>query len=124
MFPGAGVIEALGSKLAGLTVTKGTIHFTRDQPMKVSIVKAIITARINEINASFPRSNGTFKEFYPNGWLKAKGKMKSGQLHGQWEWWRRDGTIKRSGRFQEGRQVGTWITYNAAGEPHRETSFD
>lgn len=124
VFPGSGVIEALGSKLSGLATTKGTIHFDRDRPMKAPVVKAIVNARIAEINGSFPRSNGQFKEFYPNGWLKAKGKMKSGQLHGKWEWFRRDGTLKRSGRFADGRQVGTWITYNAAGEPHKVTEFE
>lgn len=124
VFPGPGVIERLGSKLAGMATTKGTIHFDPDQPMKAPVMKAIVSARIAEINDSFPRSNGQCKEFYPNGWLKAKGKMKSGQLHGQWEWFRRDGTMKRSGRFADGRQVGTWITYDAAGEPHKVTEFE
>ena len=124
VFPGPGVIEALGSTLADFTITKGTIHFDRDKPMKASVVKAIIAARIDEINGSFPRPNGQVKEFYTNGWPKATGKMKSGQMHGAWEWFRRDGTIKRSGRFKDGRQVGTWITYDATGEPYKETSFD
>lgn len=123
VFPGPHVIEALGSKLAGFTITKGTIHFDRDRPMKPSVVRAIIASGVDLINDSFPRANGQTKEFYPNGWLKAKGKTKAGQLHGAWEWFRRDGTIKRSGRFKEGQRVGTWITYDAAGQPHRETRF-
>ena len=123
VFPGPGVIEALGEKLADFTITKGTIHFDRDKPMKAGVVKAIIAARIDEINGSFPRPNGQLKEFYSNGWLKATGKMKSGQMHGAWEWFRRDGTIKRSGRFKDGQQVGTWITYDATGETYKVTEF-
>lgn len=124
VFPGPGVIKALGSKLVGLTVTKGTIHFPQESPLKASLVKSIVAAGINEINASFPRSNGTFKEFYANGGLKAVGKMKSGEFHGQWKWFRRDGTVKRTGRFKDGQQVGTWITYDVTGRPYKETAFD
>lgn len=123
VFPGPGVIETLGEQLAEFTITKGTIHFDRDRPIKASVVKAIIAARIAEINESFPRSNGQVKEFYTNGWLKAKGKMKSGQMHGAWEWFRKDGTLKRSGRFKDGQQVGTWTTYDAAGEPYKTTEL-
>lgn len=124
IFPGSGVIEALVGTLAGYTVTKGTIHFDRDRPMNARVVKAIIAARVDEINASFPRTNGQFKEFYANGRLKATGKVKSEELNGNWRWFRVDGTIKRSGQFRQGRRVGTWITYDAAGAPYKETSFD
>lgn len=123
VFPGPGVIDALGEKLAGFTVTKGTIHFDRDWPMTTSVVKAIIAARVDEINESFPRPNGQVKEFYANGWLKETGKMKAGQMHGAWKWFRRDGTLKRSGRFKDGQQVGTWVTYDAAGEAYKVTEF-
>lgn len=124
VFPGPGVIERLGAALSGLTVTKGTIHFERDSSMKRSLLKAILRARIEEINESYPRANGQFKEFYPNGFLKARGKHKAGRLQGAWEWFRRDGTIKRSGRFNDDVQVGVWVTYDADGRPYKETSFD
>jgi uncharacterized protein YdhG (YjbR/CyaY superfamily) len=123
IFPGPGVIERIQDTLAGLTVTKGTIHFDRDKPMNAAVLKAIITARIDEINASYPKSNGQFKEFYANGFLKATGKMKSGDMHGAWKWFRRDGTLKRSGVFKAGIQVGEWITYDAKGKPYRTTDF-
>ena len=124
VFPGPGVIERLGEVLSDLTVTKGTIHFDRDSAIKPAIVRAILRARIEEINASYPRANGQFKEFYPNGFLKARGKRKSGRMHGGWEWFRRDGTIKRSGSFKDDVQVGVWVTYDAAGRLYKETSFD
>lgn len=121
VFPGPGVIERLGDALSGLTVTKGTIHFDHDSSMKPAILKAILRARIEEINASYPRKNGQVKEFYSNGFLKARGKQKAGRLHGQWEWFRRDGTIKRSGTFASGEQVGVWTTYDAGGTLHKQT---
>lgn len=123
IFPGPGVIERIQDKLAGLTVTKGTIHFDRDKPMNAAVLKAIITARIDEINGSYPKSNGQFKEFYANGFLKATGKMKSGDMHGAWTWFRRDGTLKRSGGFTAGVQVGEWVTYDAEGKPYKTTDF-
>lgn len=123
VFPGPGIIEALGDKLAGFTITKGTIHFDRDNPMKASVVKAIVRARIEEINASYPKPSGAFKEFYGNGFLKARGKMKAGECHGKWDWFRRDGTRKRSGEFKAGQQVGTWVTYDASEEPYKATEF-
>ena len=123
VFPGPGVIERLGGALSGLTVTKGTIHFDRDSAMKSAIVKAILRARIEEINASYPRANGQFKEFYSNGFLKVRGKKKAGRLHGAWEWFRRDGTIKRSGNFKDDVQVGVWVTYDATGDPYKQTHF-
>jgi len=121
IFPGPGVIERLEEPLAGFTMTKGTIHFDRDKPMNAAVLKAIITARIDEINGSYPKSNGQFKEFYANGFLKATGKMKSGELHGAWTWFRRDGTLKRSGGFKAGVQVGEWVTYDAEGKPYKTT---
>ena len=123
VFPGPGVIERLGERLSAMTITKGTIHFDREQAMKSSLVKAICQARIEEINASYPKGNGAFKEFYSNGFLKSRGKTKSGELHGPWEWFRRDGTIKRSGHFTNGRQVGTWVTYDSEGQPYKQTDF-
>lgn len=122
VFPGPGVIERLTRELAGSTVTKGTIHFDRDKPMKPALLKAILAARIDEINESYPKSGGAFKEFYSNGYVKARGRIKAGELHGSWEWFRRDGTVKRTGQFKAGRQVGTWITFDSAGEPYKETN--
>lgn len=123
VFPGPGVIERLERELASSVVTKGTIHFDCNRPMARPLVKAIIGARIEEINASYPRSSGQFKEFYSNGFLKASGKFRDGELHGFWEWFRRDGTLKRSGRFKAAQQVGTWITCDSSGQPYKETSF-
>ena len=38
--------------------------------------------RIAEINAGYPKKSGESREFYDNGFLKASGKVKDGELHG------------------------------------------
>ena len=50
--------------------------------------------------------------YYENGNVKARGSMKDGELHGFWEWFRKDGSKMRSGHFSVGKQVGEWITYD------------
>lgn len=94
LFPmSGGVIERLQRELAGYEVTKGTIHFPVDKPMPVSILRVVVTTRIAEINDSYPRTSGEFKEFYANGFLKAKGRMKDGQRRGTWSRYRKDGSL-------------------------------
>jgi antitoxin component YwqK of YwqJK toxin-antitoxin module len=80
----------------------------------------VIRARLAEISMK-PDSKGIARDFHANGALKATGRMKDGELHGAWSWWRADGTLMRTGSFDRGRQVGEWTTYDAAGRPARTT---
>ena len=107
----------------GFEVTKGGIHFDLDKAMPVSILRQLVRLRLESINASFPKKSGEFKEFYPHGGLKASGKMKDGEQHGDWQWFRKDGTIMRSGSFTSGTQTGTWTTYDSTGSVHKVTEF-
>ena len=94
LFPmSGGVIARLQRELAGYEVTKGTTHFPLGKPIPVSILRVVVTTRIAEINDSYPRKSGEFKEFYSNGFLKAKGRMKDGQRRGTWSRYRRDGSL-------------------------------
>jgi antitoxin component YwqK of YwqJK toxin-antitoxin module len=61
--------------------------------------------------------------FYQNGNPRYKGKFKDSQMHGYWEFFRKDGTLMRSGRFDAGKQVGIWTTYDQSGHPYKETNF-
>jgi len=45
------VIEALKDDLKGFSTSKGTIRFTTDKPLPEALVKKIVQARINEIDA-------------------------------------------------------------------------
>ena len=123
LFPGAGVVKAMRTVLPDYTMTKGTIHLPRDSAAPRTVLRAVVRARIQEINDAYPKASGVTKEFYDNGFLKHRGRMKGGEMHGAWEFFRRDGSPLRSGRFDRGVQVGPWTTYDRSGKPHRVTDF-
>jgi antitoxin component YwqK of YwqJK toxin-antitoxin module len=62
-------------------------------------------------------------EHYANGNVKLKGAHLGGEMHGDWEFFRTDGSMMRSGRFDRGKQIGTRRTYNRAGRVVKETEF-
>lgn len=49
LFPGSGAVEALKDKLAGYTVSKGTIQFTLDHPLPEPLIKEIVLNRLADI---------------------------------------------------------------------------
>lgn len=124
VFPQSGaVVERLAGRLTGYVVTKGTIHFDLATPFPRPLMKALLTERIREINDTYPRAAGEFKAFYDNGVVKAKGRMRQGEVVGDWTWRRRDGSIMRTGAFKAGRQVGEWTTFDRAGHAVKVTDF-
>ena len=124
LFPYSGSINMLLEKeLDSYEQTKGSIHFAIDKRFPKPLLKKIIKARISQINASYPKRTGEYLEFYTNGVLKASGKMKNDQLHGDWKWFRKNGVIMRSGTFKNGKQTGIWITYDQKGRPYKKTNF-
>ena len=60
---------------------------------------------------------------YGNGGVKYAGFLLDGEMHGEWSWYRTDGSLMRSGAFERGRQVGVWRTYDRAGKVVKESSF-
>jgi len=58
---------------------------------------------------------------HKDGSLWTRGAMLDGEMHGFWEWFRKDGTRLRSGQFERGEQVGEWTTYDASGAPYKVT---
>lgn len=123
LFPGAGVVKAMRTALPNYDTTKGTIHLPRDTSPPLAALRTVVRARIDEINDAYPKSSGVTKAFYDNGFLKHRGRIKDGEMHGAWEFYRRDGSLLRSGRFAQGEQVGCWTTYDRSGNPHRVTDF-
>ena len=97
LFPGAEAIRTLSAALADYSTTKGTIHLPRDVPPPVTLLRELVRTRIDEINASYPRSSGVTKVFYDNGRLKSRGRIRGGVMTGDWEFYRRDGSLMRSG---------------------------
>ena len=53
--------------------------------------------------------------FYENGLPRFKGEYLDGEMHGAWEFYRKDGSLMRSGQFDRGTQIGVWRTYDRAG---------
>jgi antitoxin component YwqK of YwqJK toxin-antitoxin module len=60
---------------------------------------------------------------YADGRVRYKGFQLDGQMHGAWEFFRKDGSIMRSGEFDRGKQVGTWKTFDRKGKVVKETDF-
>lgn len=60
---------------------------------------------------------------YDHGGPKHRGFSLDHEMHGVWEFYRRDGSLMRSGEFNRGKQVGLWRTYNRAGAVVKETVF-
>jgi hypothetical protein len=44
-------------------------------------------------------------------------------MHGEWSWFRTDGSLMRSGSFDRGRQIGPWRTYDRIGKVVKQTTF-
>ena len=115
IFPGAAAIDALSDELAGYRTSKGTIQFEREKLPPRALIKRIVRTRITLINESYPTRAGQFRAFYDNGFLKAKGRYLAGEMHGDWEFYRRDGSLMRRGRLRHGQPVGEWTTHPRAG---------
>ena len=62
-------------------------------------------------------------DHYDNGQVRFRGLNLDGEMHGAWEFFRRDGSLMRAGEFDRGRQVGVWRTYDRAGRIVKETEF-
>ena len=62
-------------------------------------------------------------DHYDNGHVRYRGTNLAGRMHGEWAFYRRDGSLMRSGRFEHGRQVGPWRTFDRNGRVVKETDF-
>jgi antitoxin component YwqK of YwqJK toxin-antitoxin module len=60
---------------------------------------------------------------YNTGAVRYRGFQLDGQMHGAWEFMRKDGSLMRAGEFDRGEQVGLWRTFDRAGNVVKETDF-
>ena len=111
IFAGSELPFRLAKELGDRVVSKGTIQFGVDEQLPKALLKKIVTERIKIINEQYPKKSCEYLEFYDNGYLKSKGKYKDGQMHGNWEFYRRDGSLMRAGRLEKGEPVGKWETF-------------
>lgn len=119
-FPPAQATSLLAIRKSCLGILSGAVEAVPwGMPMK--LLRRIVTLRLEQINSSYPRANGKTRRYFSNGFNEYIGTIRDGQMHGSWEWFRRDGTIKRSGKFKAGDPVGDWITYDTTGQPYKVT---
>lgn len=86
----------------------GTLRFPIGKRLPKSLLRKLIRARLDEISAV---TDGRRVEFFDDGTIKAEGRMRRGELHGDWRWYRRDGSLMRTGSFRDGERVGEWTTH-------------
>ena len=78
------------------------------------------------VRLASPTGNQVSKEispFYENGLARFKGEYLEDEMHGPWEFYRKDGSLMRSGEFDNGQQVGIWRTFNRQGKLVSEKKF-
>jgi uncharacterized protein YdhG (YjbR/CyaY superfamily) len=104
-FPHSGsVIPALGARLAAFDCDRGTLRFAIDRPLPRSVLAALVRERIHQVNDAQP-SNGKVRSLFDNGVVRHRGSMRNGERHGEWSWYRKDGSLLRTARFRNGEQV-------------------
>ena len=59
--------------------------------------------------------------YYASGAVQSTGFHLDGQMHGEWAFYRTDGSVMRTGAFDRGIQVGVWRTYDRSGRLVKET---
>ncbi|WP_017732228.1 toxin-antitoxin system YwqK family antitoxin [Nafulsella turpanensis] len=70
--------------------------------------------------AFYEDGKGTYKEFYPNGELKAEGLYIDGKSEGEWIFYHPNGAIEAKGSYLNGTRQGKWVYFHANGEKAAE----
>lgn len=115
------VLEVHAEALRSYSQNKGTLRFPVDAPLPLSLLRKMLATRLE--CEHIPVETGKVRRFYSNGFVQSKGAMRSGEMHGSWSWFRKDGSLMRTGHFKNGAQVGIWETWGCNGELVQTTSF-
>jgi len=123
-FPHSGdtVGRLAAADLDGYEWDAGTLRFPNDRPLPVALLRKLVAARVEVENAQPPKKN-VARRFYDNGRLAHKGRLRAGEMHGEWSFWRRDGSLMRTGSFTDGVQTGVWRTFDRTGALVKETTL-
>ena len=62
-------------------------------------------------------------DHYPDGRVRFTGFHLDGEMHGDWTFYRADGSVMRTGSFDHGRQVGVWKTIDRSGNVVKVTEY-
>lgn len=113
IFPSSGsVVARIGPVPAWCRASKSGLAFPVDRVPPRALLRKLVAARQAELGSV---QQGLRLDFFRDGRLRAEGRMKDGELHGAWRWYRQDGSLLRSGRFARGQQVGEWTTHDRHG---------
>jgi uncharacterized protein YdhG (YjbR/CyaY superfamily) len=116
-FPHSGsVIGQVTGIPAWADADAGTLRFPIGKRLPKALLRRLIRVRLDQISDV---ADGRRFDFFDDGTVKAEGRMRTGELHGDWRWYRRDGSLMRTGSFRDGEKVGEWRTY-----PRDETAAD
>jgi antitoxin component YwqK of YwqJK toxin-antitoxin module len=66
---------------------------------------------------------GFWKEYYPDGKLKASGNYKSDKKVGNWKFYYPNGNLEQLGKFIDGKADSSWVWYYPNGKLLREETF-
>jgi uncharacterized protein YdhG (YjbR/CyaY superfamily) len=121
-FPYAGeVLEVHAEALRSYDQNKGTLRFPINAPLPLALLRKMLATRLACEHT--PVETGKVRRFYANGFVQFKGVMRNGEMHGAWQWFRKEGSLMRTGHFKNGAQVGTWETWGRNGQLVKSTTF-
>ena len=66
---------------------------------------------------------GPWREFWPNGQIRAEGMYESGLREGKWTFYRIAGEKEQEGKYRQGAFHGTWTWWYPGGKIHREEDY-
>tara|TARA_Y100000782_G_scaffold115634_1_gene163575 strand:+ start:41859 stop:43448 length:1590 start_codon:yes stop_codon:yes gene_type:complete len=67
---------------------------------------------------------GPWKEYYPDGTLRAEGEYLDGERFKRWKFYFQNGKLEQTGKYKKGGlQDGEWKWYYSDGDPHRVENF-
>jgi antitoxin component YwqK of YwqJK toxin-antitoxin module len=69
------------------------------------------------------RSNGRWKDFYPDGTIQAEGQYTENRRTGVWKFYNSSGKLEQTGSFNNGRPDGLWKWYYDNGALLREEEY-
>jgi len=120
-FPHSGAtLERIADDLRGYDFDAGTLRFPIDRPLPRPLLRKLIAARASLENEK-PAKGGKVRTFHATGALESKGSQRGGRPHGDWSWWRKDGSLLRTGQYKAGAETGTWRTFDQNGQLVKET---
>ena len=71
------------------------------------------------------RFQDNWKEFYPDGTLKAEGRYRNGRRIGKWQFYFQNGTLEQVGHFNNnGEHHGEWTWYHSNGQIHMVQNYE